>query len=441
VQPGDLHRQRLLAQPVAAAGAAGAVVLVALEFLADPVRIGLAVAPFHVGDHPLEGAGDLVDPPALVEAEAYLLLAGAVEKYLLHMGGQVFPRRVAVKLVVLCNGLDGLAEIGRLALAPGGERAVIDVERDIGHHEALVEEQLYPQPVAGRAGPEGRVEREQSRFDLGDGEPAHRAGEFFREGEALGFAVLRLRRGLQHRDAVGKIERGAQTVGQPRLQPFAHDDPVHHHVDIVAEVLLQLRRVFELVETAIDLDPLEALLAQLGEFLAILALAVADDRGEQVGARALRHRHHPVDHVLHLLGLDRQPGGGGIGRAGAGEQKAQVVVDFRDRAHGGARVLARGALLDGDRGAEAGDVIDIGLLHHVEKLPGIGRERFDVAALALCIDRVEGQRGFARARKPGDHHQFIARDIHVDALEIMLARTAHLDELLLGHGPPRLTRP
>jgi hypothetical protein len=33
---GDLHRQRLGLQPVAAAGAAGAVVLVALEFLADP---------------------------------------------------------------------------------------------------------------------------------------------------------------------------------------------------------------------------------------------------------------------------------------------------------------------------------------------------------------------------------------------------------------------
>jgi hypothetical protein len=54
MQVRDLHRQRLFPQAVAAAGAAGAVVLVALEFLADPGAIGLAVAALHVGDHALE---------------------------------------------------------------------------------------------------------------------------------------------------------------------------------------------------------------------------------------------------------------------------------------------------------------------------------------------------------------------------------------------------
>ena len=72
-------------------------------------------------------------------------------------------------------------------------------------------------------------------------------------------------------------------------------------------------------------------------------------------------------------------------------------------------------------------MVDIGLLHQLEELARIGRQRFDIAALALGIDRVEGERGFARARKAGHHRQRVARNIDVDILEIVLARTADGD--------------
>lgn len=49
---GDLDRQRLGFQAIAVAGAAGAVVLIPLEFLADPLAVGFAQAALHVGDHP-----------------------------------------------------------------------------------------------------------------------------------------------------------------------------------------------------------------------------------------------------------------------------------------------------------------------------------------------------------------------------------------------------
>src|SRR5262249_14356666 len=58
---------------------------------------------------------------------------------------------------------------------------------------------------------------------------------------------------------------------------------------------------------------------------------------------------------------------------------------------------------------------------------GIGRERFHVTALALGVDGVEGERGFARAREPGEHHQPVARDFEIDVLEIVLARAADRD--------------
>ncbi len=427
----DAHRQRLVAQTVAAAGVAGPVVLVALEFLADPARVGLAVAPLHVRDHALEGARDLVDPPALVIAELDLLARRAVQHDPARLFRQVAPARLGVEAVMLGDRLDGLAVIGRFRLGPGRQRAAHQRQVLVGHDQALVEEQLHPQPVAVRAGAEGRVEREQARLDLGDGEARDRAGEILREDVALGVALARCC--LDHRDAVGEVERGAQAVGQPRLQPVLDHDTVDDDVDVVAELLVQLGRRVELVELSVDLHALETLLGKLLEFLAIFALAVANDRRQQIGAGALVHAHDPVDHVLHLLRLDGQAGGGRVRRADAREQQAQVVVDLRHRADGRARVLAGGLLLDADRRAEALDMVHVRLLHHVEELPGIGRQRFDIAALPLGIDRVEGQRRLARAGKPGDDHQLVARNIDVDRLEVVLARAADFDGFQLSH--------
>ncbi len=132
-----------------------------------------------------------------------------------------------------------------------------------------------------------------------------------------------------------------------------------------------------------------------------------------------------------------RPVAGRIGRADAGEQQPQIVVDLGHGADGGARVLRRGLLLDRDRRRQARDMVDVGLFHHVEELPRIGRQAFDIAALALGIDRVEGQAGLARARQPGDHHQLVARNIHVDVLEVVFARAAHLDMFQLSHRVPR----
>ena len=91
-------------------------------------------------------------------------------------------------------------------------------------------------------------------------------------------------------------------------------------------------------------------------------------------------------------------------------------------------------LLDGDGGRQAVDVVDVGLLHHLEELARIGRQAFDVAALALGIDGVEGERGFARARQAGEHDELVARDVEIDVLEIVLARAADVDGLVRFGG-------
>ena len=115
-----------------------------------------------------------------------------------------------------------------------------------------------------------------------------------------------------------------------------------------------------------------------------------------------------------------------------GEQP-QVVVDLGDRAHRRPGIGRRRLLLDRDGRRQAGDQIDIRLLHLLEKLPGIGRQRFDVAALALGVDRVEGERRLARSAQPGNDDKAIARQIDVNAAQVVHARAPNGDPVM-SHG-------
>ena len=72
-------------------------------------------------------------------------------------------------------------------------------------------------------------------------------------------------------------------------------------------------------------------------------------------------------------------------------------------------------------------MLDIWLLHHLQKLARIGAQRFDIATLPLCVDGVKREAGFAGTGQASDNNELVARQVDIDALEIMLARTAHLD--------------
>ena len=59
-------------------------------------------------------------------------------------------------------------------------------------------------------------------------------------------------------------------------------------------------------------------------------------------------------------------------------------------------------------------MIDIGLIHFIQKLTSIGRKRFNIAALSLSKDSVKSQATLARTREAGDHHQLISRNYHIN---------------------------
>ena len=197
---------------------------------------------------------------------------------------------------------------------------------------------------------------------------------------------------------------------EPRRDVRPHGDAVDDDVDVVLEFLVERRRVGDLVKFAVDLHALEAALLKFGDFLAVFALAAANDRRQQIKPRALRQGDDAIDHLAHRLALDRQAGRGRIGNADAREEQPHVIIDFGDGADRRARIFRGRLLLDRNRRRQPVDLVDVGLLHHFEELARIGRERFDIAALALRIDRVEGERGFARARKAGEDDELVARN-------------------------------
>ena len=230
---------------------------------------------------------------------------------------------------------------------------------------------------------------------------------------------------FRHCQPVGEFQRLLEQIRQPRGDAGPHHDAVDHDVDVMGEFLVERRRVGDLVEGAVDFDTLVALLHELGELLAVLALAAAHDRREEIKPGAFRQRQDAVDHLRHRLTLDRQAGGRRIRHADAGPEEPHVIVDFGDGADCRARIARGGFLFDGNRRRQAVDLVDVRLLHHLQELPRVGRQALDVAPLALRIDGVEGQRGFAGPGQAGEHHQLVARNVEIDVLEIVLARAAN----------------
>ncbi|MNX80910.1 hypothetical protein D3C86_1125830 [compost metagenome] len=432
----DLDGQGLGLQALAAADLAGRFGLIAAQLLTDPGAVGLAPAAFQIGQDAFEGLGDLVLAGVVVIDELDLLAARTLQDDLLGLFRQVAPGLVHREAVVLGQGLEGLGVERRGAARPRGDGALVQGLVAVRDHQIGVEGQLDPQAVAGRAGAEGVVEREQPRLDLADGEARDRAGELFGKDDAAWLFAFRSTGPFGGGDAVGQVQRRLDAVGVARLKTCFGYNAIHDNVDVVLELLVERGGVLDGVEFAVDLQPLEALTLPLGHLLLVLALAAANDGSQQQDALAVGQGGQLVDHLADGLALDRQAGGGRIGDADARPQQAHIVVNLGDRADGRARVLGRRLLFDGDGRRQALDQVDVRLAHQFQELARIGAERLDIAALALGVDGVERQRGLARPRQPGHHDQLLARDIDVHALEVVLAGAANADEVVLfGHGP------
>ena len=197
----------------------------------------------------------------------------------------------------------------------------------------------------------------------------------------------------------------------------------------MGERLLEFRRLAggDFQDLPIHPRPHETLLGQPGENFAVFALLGSHQRRQDHQLRAGRVLHHRIDDLRRALAGNRPAAFPAIRRPRPREENAQVIVNLRRRGHDRARIAAGRPLLDGNRRRQPLDLVDIRLLQLVEELPRVRRQRFDIFALPLGIHRIERQRRFPASRQAGDDHDLIARNVHVEILEIVLPRAADAD--------------
>ncbi len=256
-----------------------------------------------------------------------------------------------------------------------------------------------------------------------------------RAGEALGERQLLPAHDRDGHEALGERERCLDRVREPVAEIGLHRQPVDHDLDRVLELLVELDLLFEEPLLAVHLHAREALAPQLLEEILVFALAVADDGRVDRELRAFGQAEDLVDDRLDALACDRPPADRAVRPAHARIEQPQVVVDLRDRADGGTRVPRGRLLVDGDRRREPIDGVDVGLLHHLQELARVRRERLDVPALPFGVDGVEGERGLAGAGEPRDADQRVSGQADGDVLEVVLAGAVNDQLVCRCHYP------
>ena len=389
------------------------------ERLARVVVVALGVAALKVGQNALEGLLHRVAHALEVVNQRDRLATRAVHQLLAEALGQLAEGGLDVHPARLGEGGDEPVVVHQQVMATAAP-AHDGFAQGLGlirHHERFIKDHQRAEPRTGRAGTVGRVEGEAARPQRLEGDAAVGAGILLGVERALTADNLHLHQPL------GEAQRLLDAVGQARADGRLEDQAVDHRIDTVRALLVELRPLaFNLHERAIDPRADVALAQHQLAHLLVAALAPPDDGREQNQLRSLRQCHQAVDNLLGALRADGLAALRAVGVGDVAPEQTQVVEDFGDGGDDGTRVAAAGALLDGDGRGEPFDVLDLGLLQLVEELAGVGREALHVAPLAFGVERIEGQRALARPREAGDDGQRVARDTHIDVLEVILPR-------------------
>ena len=230
-----------------------------------------------------------------------------------------------------------------------------------------------------------------------------------------------------HQQPVALAHGGGHAVLQARVVLIRHHKLVYHHLHIVVLVAVQLHAGQGFAHLAVHTHIEVALLAHLLEELLVVSLTVTHQWGKDVDALSFIVFQDEVQYLLfgvlhHLLAREV-----GIGIAGTGKEQTQVVVHFGGGAHGGAWILVRGFLLDGDNRAQSRYLVHVRTLQVSQEVAGVCRKSLDIAALPLGKDGIECQGRLSASAQAGYHGQAVTGDFCIDILEVVHARTIYID--------------
>src|SRR5581483_9108712 len=347
-----------------------------------------------------------------------------VKQRLAHPGRDRFPWLLEGELVMRRQRFDYRLHV--VHPSPRRDHPVVETQILVLHHQLGIEVHDRADARAFRAGAVRTIEREHSRRDFRIRDAAGDAGEALTEVNLFAAAVVALQP-FDLEEVAAVLEGNFERIGEPLFDPCADSQAIDHHVNRMPLILVQRDLVAQLQHLAVDLDADEAGAPQVGKLLAIFAFAIAHNRRQHLHPRTFRPLANLVDDLLYALLRDFATALVAEGVADAREKQPQIIIDLGYRRDRRTRIARAALLLDRDRRRQSLDRVNVRLLHLFEELSRVGRERFDIPTLALRIDRVKGQRRFARAAEPCDHHQLVARNLEIEVLEIVLARALDND--------------
>ncbi len=429
---GEGDAQCLGPQTFALADGAGLWVHQAGELTAQRIALRIQVEALNLGKETFErlGKGSLGGSELPPGGNGF---RGAVQEGVLELDGGGFVGHIDPDLKVACQRLNATHVTGLelwLARPPAFDRAIGYRERWIWNQKRGVRCHDGADAFAGRAGTSVGVEGEVLGREFF--EDVTRGGIGVGGGECQQFLpAIAINEKLDF--PLVPLQCGLDAVHEPTANPFAQDEPIHHDLDAVFLAAWGLELVIEFLNDTVETDPNEALAAQFFKEATQITLFRLDDGGEEDESRALRQGKNALPDFCRGVFDELLAGGGVVWLPGDGVKDAQIVVDLRDGRDGAARVGCGVNLLDGDRGAEAFDEIDVGFFQLVQKLPCVGAKALDIAALAFGVEGIKGQGRFARPADTRQHHEAIPRDIDIDVFEIVLSCAAHSDGVW-GHG-------
>ena len=162
----------------------------------------------------------------------------------------------------------------------------------------------------------------------------------------------------------------------------------------------------------------------------VVPLARDHEGREQLDRPAPELPHHARRDGVSGPGLDGPAAVGAVRDPELGEQQAQEVMDLGGGGDGAPRPAAARPLLDRHRRRDAEHRVHVRAGRRLHELPGVGVERFEIAALSLREHHVEREGALAAPAHPGDGREPAARQAHVDVLEVVVAGAPDFDGLV-----------
>ena len=228
------------------------------------------MAALKVGDDPFKCrlVGVAVAGVLIGDGEAILTLG--VEEILLRSGGEFTDRRLRIPLLRLHCGGDHLQVPAPLWRArPRNESTLKDRLLRIDHAFRIYL-QTEAEPCALGACAVRRVEAERARLKVIHHRAVVWTAELLAEESFLErwLRALRSGRGDDH-EAFAELQRRLDRIGEPAaifwrkwlpllINGSPHNKAIDHHLDTVSLLLIEFRRVVQVIQRAVDTDAAEA---------------------------------------------------------------------------------------------------------------------------------------------------------------------------------------